>query len=121
MYSEYSDVFHIENEKLTFTNQVKHEIKTIYEIPVHTRSYRYSFVHKAEVQKQIARMLEDRIIRPSHSPWSSPIWIFPKKLDASGKQKWRIVADYRKINDKTFDDRYSLPNITDILNKLGRC
>ncbi|GJQ74985.1 hypothetical protein Trydic_g17515 [Trypoxylus dichotomus] len=58
----------------------------------------------------------------SQSPWSSPIWIVPKKLDASGQQKWRIaVIDYRKVNEKTIDDRYPLPNINDILDKLGRC
>ncbi|GJQ71451.1 hypothetical protein Trydic_g11176 [Trypoxylus dichotomus] len=66
-------------------------------------------------------MLEDGIIRPSQSPWSSPTWIVPKKPDASGQQKWRIVIDYRKVNEKTIDDRYPLPNINDILDKLGRC
>jgi hypothetical protein len=66
-------------------------------------------------------MLENGIIRPSQSPWSSPIWIVPKKMDASGKTKWRIVVDYRKINEKTVDDRYPLPNINNILDKLGKC
>jgi hypothetical protein len=42
-----------------------------------------------------------------------------KKMDASGKTKWRIVVDYRKINEKTIDDRYPLP--FDILDKLGKC
>lgn len=37
------------------------------------------------------------------------------------KQKWRLVADYMKLNEKTKDDRYPLPNITEILDKLGRC
>lgn len=66
-------------------------------------------------------MLDKGIIKPSQSPWSSPIWIVPKKIDASGKQKWRLVVDYRKINEKTIDDRYPLPNINDILDKLGKC
>jgi hypothetical protein len=66
-------------------------------------------------------MLENGIIRPSSSPWSSPIWIVPKKMDASGKTKWRIVVDYRKINEKTIDDRCPLPNINDILDKRGKC
>ncbi|KAK9877350.1 hypothetical protein WA026_017747, partial [Henosepilachna vigintioctopunctata] len=118
--SEYKEVIHNPDQKLTFTNTVKHEIKTKDEIPIHSKSYRYPYVHKAEVSKQINKMLEDGIIRPSQSPWSSPIWIVPKKLDASGKQKWRIVVDYRKVNEKTIDDRYPLPNISDILDKLGR-
>lgn len=31
-----------------------------------------------------------------------------------------MVIDYRKLNDKTISDRYPIPNITDILDKLGR-
>lgn len=65
-------------------------------------------------------MLQQNIIRHSQSPWNSPLWIVSKKLDASGKQKWRIVLDYRKINEKTVDDRYPIPNITDLLDKLGK-
>jgi hypothetical protein len=42
-------------------------------------------------------------------------------VDASGKSKWCIVVDYRKINEKTIDDRYPLPNINDILDKRGKC
>lgn len=117
----FSDIFHRENTPLTFTNQVKHRIKTTDEIPTHTKSYRYPFIHKPEVEKQINDMLQQGIIRPSESPWSSPIWVVPKKADASGKKKWRVVVDFRKVNLKTIDDRYPLPNITDILDKLGKC
>ena len=62
-------------------------------------------------------MLENGIIRSSSSPWSN---VVPKKADASLKQKWRIVIDYRKTNEKTITDRYVIPNISDILDKLGR-
>lgn len=119
--SAYKDIIYQEGEDLSFSNQIKHEIKTSDEIPVYSKSYRYPYVHKAEIQDQISKMLKQNIIRPSYSPWSSPIWIVPKKADASGKRKWRLVVDYRKLNDKTIDDRYPLPNITEILDKLGRC
>ena len=67
------------------------------------------------------KMLDDGIIQPSISPWSSPVWIVPKKLDASNKPKFRVMIDYRKLNEKTVDDRYPLSNITDLLDKLGKC
>lgn len=92
---EYTDIFHKKDDKLTFTNQIKHVIKTTDEVPVHTKSYRYPFVHKPEIEKQIQEMLENGIIRLSASPWSTPIWIVPKKIDASAKQKWRR---YNSIN-----------------------
>lgn len=64
-------------------------------------------------------MLKHDIIRPSVFPYSSPLWVVLKKLDASGKRKWRIVIDYRKLNDVTIGDSYPLPNIEDILDQLG--
>uniref|UniRef100_A0AAG5CRQ8 RNA-directed DNA polymerase n=1 Tax=Anopheles atroparvus TaxID=41427 RepID=A0AAG5CRQ8_ANOAO len=98
-----------------------HHINTKDDIPVYTKSYRYPYCHKDEVQKQVNALLEQGIIRPSNSPWSSPIWIVPKKSDSSGERKWRLVIDYRKLNIKTISDRYPIPNITEILDKLGRC
>lgn len=117
---EYKDIFHFPDQQLTFTNSTKHHIRLKDEKPVYTKNYRYPFIHKTEVDKQINDMLKQGIIEHSNSPWNSPIWIVPKKLDASNKQKWRIVIDYRKLNEKTIDDRYPLPNITDILDKLGK-
>lgn len=119
--AQYADVFYLEGEPLTFTNKVKHRIRTTDEIPVHTKSYRYPYIHRQEVREQIQKMLDQNIIRPSESAWSSPIWIVPKKADASGKMKWRLVVDFRKVNEKTIDDKYPIPNITDVLDKLGRC
>ncbi|AAA92249.1 ORF B [Trichoplusia ni TED virus] len=119
--SRYSDVFYIDGEALTFTNKIKHRIRTTDEVPVYTKSYRYPFIHRQEVRDQITKMLDQGIIRPSDSAWSSPIWVVPKKIDASGKQKWRLVVDFRKLNEKTIDDKYPIPNISDVLDKLGKC
>jgi len=69
---------------------------------------------------QIQGMLEDKIIQPSQSACNFPILIVPKKLDASGKRKWRICVDFRKLNDITVGASFPLPNIQDILDKLGR-
>lgn len=119
--AKYADVFYLEGEPLTFNNKIKHKIKTSDEIPVHTKSYRYPYVHRQEIRDQISKMLEQNIIRPSDSAWSSPIWVVPKKADASGRRKWRLVVDFRKVNEKTIDDKYPIPNITDVLDKLGKC
>lgn len=118
--NKFRNIFFVEGEQLSFTNAIKHKINTKDNLPVFTKTYRYPYIHKEEVRRQITDMLNQGIIRPSNSPWSSPIWIVPKKLDASGKRKWRLVIDYRKLNEKTISDRYPIPNITEILDKLGR-
>jgi len=43
-------------------------------------------------------MLAKGIIRKSNSSYNSSLWIVPKKQDASGKTKWRLVIDYRKLS-----------------------
>lgn len=40
---------------------------------------------------------------------------------ASSKHKRRIVIYYRKLKEKTIDDRCPIPNITDLLDKLHKC
>ena len=121
--AEYVDVFKLPGDKLTATSAIKHYIPTP-TVPTNRsitlRNYRIPEQHQKEVDAQIQQMLEDRIIQPSQSPWNFPILIVPKKLDASGKRKWRICVDFRKLNDVTVGDSFPLPNIQDILDKLGR-
>jgi hypothetical protein len=62
-------------------------------------------------------MLQDDTITPSNSGWNFPLLVVPKKLDASGKRKWRICVDFRKLNKITIGNSYPLPNIQDILDK----
>ena len=72
-----------------------------------------------EINKQISQMLEDEIIEPSKSPWNFPLIVVPKKSNNEEK-KWRIVVDFRKLNNITVNDVFPLPNISDILDHLGK-
>lgn len=49
-------------------------------------------------------MLQQDISRTSTSAYRSPVWIIPYKVP-SGKRKLRIVIYYRKLNDKSIDDK----------------
>nr|AAM11674.1 pol protein [Drosophila melanogaster] len=118
--TRFKDIQFHEGDKLSFTNQEKHTINTTHNIPVYSKMYSFQQSYEQEVERQIQEMLEQGIIRESSSPYCSPIWVVPKKLDASGQQKLRIVIDYRKLNEITINDRYPMPNIDEILGKLGR-
>lgn len=116
----FKDVFFSDNEKLTFTHEVKHSINTSDDKPVHQKTYKYPYHLREEVSTQIRKMLDNGIIRESSSQWTSPIWVVPKKIDHSGKRKYRIVVDYRKLNEKTPADRYPIPEVSEILDRLGK-
>jgi Retroviral aspartyl protease. len=82
--SNYSDIFYLPGDELPATHLVKHRIITNDEGPVNIKQYRYPPAHKQEVERQVEDMLSKRIIRPSESPYNSPLWVVPKKADASG-------------------------------------
>lgn len=69
---------------------------------------------KAEAAKaQIADMLDRGIIRPSNSPYASPIHMAKKKNDT-----WRMCGDYRSLNASTEKDMYPPPFIQDLFQRL---
>ena len=118
--TQYHDVFCLPNDPLPCSPDTEHVIRVKDNKPINNIGYRPPEVHREEIKRQTNEMLDKGIIRPSKSPYNSPIWVVPKKPDASGKKKWRIVIDYRKLNDKTDQDAYPLPVIDDILDHLGK-
>jgi len=100
--AEYMHVFKLPGDRLTATSAITRYIPTP-SIPanraLNLRNYRIPENHQKEAETQIQKMLEDDTIRPRQSPWNFPILIVPKKLDSSGKRKWRICVDFRKLND----------------------
>lgn len=117
---EYRDIFYCDKIPLSFTNQVKHNIRTVHEDPIYIRPYRHPHSQNKEIQNQVDKLLYDNVIQESHSPWSAPVHLVPKKPDATGEVKFRMVIDYRRLNELTTDDKYPLPNITDLFDRLGK-
>ncbi|KMQ89174.1 enzymatic polyprotein endonuclease reverse [Lasius niger] len=115
----HSDLFRLPDDKLGHTYALSHKISTTDDQPIHTKQYRFPPIHKEEIDKQVKELLNNDIIKPSESPYNSPLWIVPKKADSKGNKRWRMVIDYRSLNEKTIGDAYPLPNITEILDQLG--
>ncbi|CAA7049796.1 unnamed protein product [Microthlaspi erraticum] len=111
---EYQSVFEMPNE-LPPERSRSHAI-TLQSgtAPVNSRPYRYSFIQKNEIEKLVQEMMAARIIRPSVSPYSSPI-LLVKKKDGG----WRFCVDYRALNKVTIPDRYPIPIIEELLDELN--
>jgi hypothetical protein len=84
-----------------------------------SRNYRIPEALKGELKQITEQMLVDKI-RHSTSPWNSLIILVRKEEDASGKQKWRLAIDFRKLNDVTVGNSFPLFLISEILDALGK-
>ena len=71
-------------------------------------------VELVELKKQLVDMLSKGLVRPSASPWGSPI-IFVDKRDGTT----RLCVDYRKLNDVTIKNKYPLPKIEDLFDQMN--
>lgn len=117
--AKFSQIFHLSGDKLTTTSLGKQSIYIKPGVaPVFTKQYRVPQTQKLEIEKQLKQLLDNDVIEPCCSDWSSPILLVPKKRDGNEK-KWRLVVDYRKLNESVQDDKYPLPNIVEILDSLS--
>ncbi|KAK1604694.1 hypothetical protein QYE76_028367, partial [Lolium multiflorum] len=81
--------------------------------PIAQRAYNMNPAELVELKKQLDELLAKGLIRPSASPWRSPVLFVDKKDGAS-----RLCTDYRKLNDLTIKNKYPLPKIEDLFDQL---
>jgi hypothetical protein len=65
------------------------------------------------LKKQLTVLQETGYIRPSSSPWGAPVLFIQKKDGSQG-----MCVDYRSLNDVTVKNKYLLPHIEDLFDRM---
>ena len=111
---EYIDIIATSSEELTPSDLSPHKIILKEGVkPIKQKFYRLSKLKTDILKEELTKLIYKRLIEPSCSEWSSPVVLVPKK-----NGKWRLCIDYRKVNEATKKDSYSLPNIEEIFDSL---
>jgi len=77
-------------------------------------TYRLSQPEYLECERLIKEGLQKGLIEPSSSPFGAPVLFVPKPRGAG----IRMCCDYRALNKITIKNRYPLPRIDDLLDRL---
>jgi hypothetical protein len=112
--SEFSDVFEPVHG-LPPKRNIDHKIDIVpgTDFAPSRHTYRLSQPELAELRKQLEKLIEEGWIRPSLSPYGAPV-LFAKKKDGS----LRLCVDYRALNKITVKNKYSLPLISEVFDRL---
>ena len=86
-----------------------------YEQPLYRPIYSLGPVELGTLKAYIKTNLANSFIRPSKPPTGAPI-LFDRKLDGS----LQLCVDYQGLNNLMIKNRYLLPLIEELLDRLGR-
>ena len=115
--TEYADVFPDELPKdLPPERAVDHRIDLLPDsVPVSKPTYKMSLAEMDELRRQLDDLLSRGFIRPSSSPYGSPV-LFVKKKEGD----LRLCVDYQALNKQTVKNTYPLPRIDELLDRLDK-
>lgn len=87
--------------------------------PVAAKPYRVGPDKRAAFRDLLDSYLQQGFIEPSNSLWGSPAFLVPKKVAPGKPPKWRLVEDYRAVNEKLQDLPNPVPSVQQLLDDLG--
>ena len=91
-----------------------HDVDTGNALPIKQHPYRVNPVKLMHMRNEVDYMLQNGIIEPSKSQWSSPCVLMPKP-DGT----YHFCTDFRKVNSITKTDSYPIPRIDDRIDRIG--
>ncbi|XP_064472866.1 uncharacterized protein LOC135387695 [Ornithodoros turicata] len=112
---KYSSIFSTSQTDIGSITTEQHSITLLNNVPIHRPPYRASQADRAEIDKQGESLLGQGFIRPSLSPYGSPLVVAEKK----GEGRTRMCIDYRRLNAITAANHQPIPRIDDVLDSLG--
>ena len=112
--TKYKHIFASNDSQITGTPVMAHKIVLNNTTSFRHKAYRFPIRKESNLTKKLYEMLESGLIRPSCSPFASPV-VLVKKPDGT----LRVCIDYRTLNSRTVPDSYLLPRVDESMEFLS--
>ena len=109
------DVFSKNKNDLGKATNATHKIHLKNDAPIYVKQFPVPEAYREQLNLQVKEWLKMGIVTPTNSPYNSPIFVVPKK-DGSP----RYVLDFRKLNDNSHSDKYSMKSVEECIGDIGR-
>ena len=71
-------------------------------------------IKDSEIKRQVDSMIAAKVVEESQAPYYSQVLLTPKP-----NNEWRFCVDYRRLNDATSKLGWPIPNIHQMLRRIG--
>ena len=112
---EYQDCFSCSKDDIGCCDILQREIHLDTDKPIFIPQFRLSSQHFAAIKDQLAAWIRAGIVQRSRSPYNNPVFCVPKPHNRG----FRVVSDFRTLNRHTLEDRYSIPSVDELLQRVG--
>ena len=110
---DYPQVFLLKGETPQEARLPPFSVNLKSEVPIAAQSYRTPYALRGEMRSMLARNLDNGLMVRGSSAYNSPTLLVKKS-----NGQYRLVCDYRRVNDNILADNYPLPRINDLLVNL---
>ena len=84
---------------------------------IKTENITYNLIDTKEFKIQIEELLQNNLIKPSFNPHRSSTFLV-RNHNEEKRGKARVVINYKRLNDNTYDDAYKIPNKDSLINSI---
>jgi len=115
---KYEAVFAKDKYDIGMVKDYEAHIDLIVEKYCYKRLYRCTIEDKKEIEEQIAKLLEKKLIEESYSPFAAPVTLAYKREE---NKKSRLCIDFRELNKIVVPQSQPFPLIEDLMVKTRNC
>ena len=108
-------IFSEEKNDIGRSDLIQHEIHLKNNDPIYVKQFKIPDTHREYLEDQVKEWLKMGIVQPTRSRYNSPMFLVNKKDGG-----FRVVQDFRALNNNSHLDKYSMKDVSECIGEIGR-